>query len=46
MSGIMTKDRVQSKVIEASMFFSLMVIIVNKILHGIMSTNEFNVLER
>ena len=46
MSGIMTEYWVNSEMKKMSMFFTLMVIIINKIFNSIMSSDEFYVLEK
>jgi hypothetical protein len=45
MSGIMTKDWVDSEMKKMSMFFTLMVIIINKIFNSIVSSDELYILE-
>jgi hypothetical protein len=45
MSSIMTKDWVDSEMKKMSMFFTLMVIIINKIFNSIVSSDELYVLE-
>ena len=45
MSGVMSKYWVDGEMKKMSMFFTLMIIIINKILHCIMSPNELYVLK-
>lgn len=46
MSGVMTEDWIDSKMKQMSVFFTLMIIIINKIFNSIVRSDEFYILKQ
>ena len=46
MSGVMTEDWVDSKMKQMSVFFTLMIIIINKIFNSVVRSDEFYILKK
>ena len=45
MSSVMAEDRVDSEMEQVSVFFTLMIIIINKIFNSVVCSDEFYILQ-